>query len=260
MYGPKLGKMIVFIDDLNMPQKEQWGAQPPIELVRQIFDQGGYYDNKEKDKPFKLLENLIFCAAMGPPGGGRTFITPRILRHFNLVSLTSFDDESLTLIFSTILKTYLNNNGFNQEVLKQESKIVHSTLKVYRFAMEELRPTPAKSHYLFNLRDFSKVVLGICMIEKEKCETPEIFTRLWVHESLRVFSDRLISVEDRLKMLDFLRETVRRVIGHNFETVFEHLIKEGNKELKTLDEIRGLMFSDVLSPPGAKRPYEEIRD
>lgn len=105
--------MVVFIDDLNMPTKENYGAQPPIELVRQMFDQGGYYDTKDKEKPFKTLENVMFCAAMGPPGGGRTFITPRILRHFNLVSLTQFDDDSLSLIFSTILKTYFQNNGFS---------------------------------------------------------------------------------------------------------------------------------------------------
>lgn len=34
VYGPKIGKMIIFIDDLNMPTKEKWGAQPPIELIR----------------------------------------------------------------------------------------------------------------------------------------------------------------------------------------------------------------------------------
>jgi hypothetical protein len=83
---------ILFVDDLNMPAKEKYGAQPPIELLRQFIDQGGWYEHKDKEKPFKHLVDIIPVAAMGPPGGGRTFITPRILRHLTLVSLTSFED------------------------------------------------------------------------------------------------------------------------------------------------------------------------
>ena len=79
---------MIFIDDLNMPKKEEYGAQPPLELLRQWMDYRGWYDRKDKEKPFKKIEDIIFIAAMGPPGGGRSVITQRLQRHFNIMTYT----------------------------------------------------------------------------------------------------------------------------------------------------------------------------
>lgn len=49
LIGPKgIPKMLISVDDLNMPSKEKYGAQPPIEFLRQLIDQKGFYDLKEK--------------------------------------------------------------------------------------------------------------------------------------------------------------------------------------------------------------------
>ena len=51
--------------------------------------------------------DTILLAAMGPPGGGRNPITPRLIRYFNVITCTEMDDESMFLIFNTILSNFL---------------------------------------------------------------------------------------------------------------------------------------------------------
>lgn len=45
VYVPFGGKsMITFMDDLNMPAKDMFGSQPPLELIRLWIDYGFWYD------------------------------------------------------------------------------------------------------------------------------------------------------------------------------------------------------------------------
>lgn len=64
------------------------------------------------------------------------------------------------------------------------------------------RPTPAKSHYTYNLRDVSKVFQGISKTSPRAVRNEDDMIKIWAHECMRVFSDRLISEEDRNMFLD----------------------------------------------------------
>lgn len=106
VYGPPLGKVcVIFIDDMNMPIKEQYGAQPSIELLRQFVDHGHWYDLQDKSKVY--LKDILLLSAIGPTGGSRQDICIRFLRHFGLFAINSFDDDSITKIYSTLLQNGL---------------------------------------------------------------------------------------------------------------------------------------------------------
>jgi dynein heavy chain len=154
LLGPPSGKkMFMFIDDLNMPALETYGAQPPNELLRQVIDQGGFYDVNKLF--FKNVQDLVCVSACAPPGGGRNEVSPRLLRHFSMIWLTNLSTGSMCRIFSSILKGFIQLNLPEFESIAEP--LVKSSVDIYIRIQKELLPTPLRSHYTFNLRDLSKV-------------------------------------------------------------------------------------------------------
>ena len=100
------------------------------------------------------------------------------------------------IIFKAIINGYLKGGTFSRDVASMGPNMVEATVAVYQEIMKELKPTPTKSHYQFNLRDVSKVFQGILMGNPSGNNDPETMAKLWIHETMRVFHDRLINNDD----------------------------------------------------------------
>ena len=244
VYGAPLGKrFVIFVDDLNMPAREKYFAQPPIELLRQWMDHKGWYDRQSLE--FLNIVDISFIGAMGPPGGGRNPVTPRFLRHFNQIAHTELEDDSLRLIFSTIMKGYMHN--YAEEIQGMADSAVNANIEIYNTIVRELLPTPSKSHYTFNLRDLSKVFQGMLNASARHVTEPDCFLRLWVHENRRVFQDRLVCNEDR-QWLDTLMAKLTKT---HFESEWD-TIMDGHDRV---------LFGDYMGGADTEhREYAEVSD
>lgn len=109
IFGPPPGKrLVVFMDDMNMPQVDTYGTQQPIAMLKLLLDKGGLYNRwPSKDLTWKSLKDLGYIAAMGKPGGGRNPVDPRFISLFSTYNITFPADASLKKIYSSILSGHL---------------------------------------------------------------------------------------------------------------------------------------------------------
>ena len=243
--GPQGNKRnAIFVDDINMPQVETYGAQPPIELLRLLVDRAGLYERTEWEWKQVIRTTLIACAA--PPLGGRSPLCTRFSTNFNMFCLPEATEGMLGNIFTNILGGFLKAWNFAAPVQELKDAVVGSTIEIYSKISKELRATPAKFHYSFNLRDVSKVIQGILMTKNVSIPNGDVMTRLWTNEVSRVFMDRLIDNED----CEWFIAEIMELLSRNFKSQLEKDDVFGTNKVK---------FGDILKIDAGKI-YEEIRD
>ena len=245
MYGgPGNKHVVIFVDDINMPTKEEFGAQPPIEVLRQFQDYYGFYD-REKWFWKQIVDTTILCSA-APPGGGRSELTERFTRHFLVLNVPKPSDEVLTKIFQSIIDGFLETGGFKEDLKTKSNAIVQSTIDLYSDISKSLLPIPAKSHYTFNLRDISKVFQGVLMVKPSTVNTTDKITKLWVHEASRCFHDRLINEDDRVWFQNKIVDCLMRHFHVSWNT----------NDIFAIDKLS--VWGDFFKPGAGDNVYEEF--
>ena len=194
---------------------------------------------------------------MGKPGGGRNEVDPRFISLFNVFNVTFPSEESLFLIFNSILEGH--TKPFSQEVRDIVPKLAKITLELYKTIINDLPPTPSKFHYIFNLRDLSRIYNGLVLTTPERFQNAAQIARIWRNEACRVISDRLISAEDKIIVNDIMKRLLNDEpeFKPHADYIFREPILYGDyRNALELGEPR--IYEDMQDYEASKAIFEQI--
>lgn len=233
--------LVVFCDEINLPAPDKYGTQRVISFMRQLVEHGGFW--RASSKQWVSLDRIQFVGACNPPtDAGRTPLGLRFLRHAPLVMVDYPGEVSLMQIYGTfnnaILKIIPTLRGYSDA-------LTQAMIQLYMESQRRFTPD-IQPHYVYSPRELTRWVRAVYeSIKPLETLSLEGLVRIWAHEALRLFSDRLVSDEER----QWTDEAVNRIALEHFPNINEEAALH-----------RPILFSNWLSKNYVPVERNQLRD
>jgi len=188
---PGKANMVFFIDDMNLPQVDEYNTQSAIALIRQHVDYGNWYDRVKLQ--IRSVSSCQYIGALNPTAGSFE-VNPRLQRHFVTFAIGFPGSTSLHTIYTTFLNGHFKH--FNEDIQNLAGNLVNAGLNLHQSVASTFRKSAINFHYEFNIRHMSGVFQGLLVAKPDQFTDPAKMAQLWLHESERVYGDRLVSYDD----------------------------------------------------------------
>ena len=198
--------LVLFCDEINLPDEDKYGTQFIITFLRQLKEQGGFWRNS--DKQWVSLERIQYVGACNPPtDAGRHPLSPRFLRHCPLMLVDFPGYPSLIQIYGTFNKAMLKKNPD----IRDEWKNLTSAMVEYYTQSQKRFTSDMQPHYIYSPRELTRWKYAIYEA-LEGVNNKSDLVRLWAHEALRLFEDRLVTEDEK----EWCEEAIDRIAQQSF--------------------------------------------
>jgi len=208
-------QMVFFVEDVHAPASDKYGSQHALELLRTWMENGFWYDRK-RQSAMRVKETHILATARVNEGICK--MPARFSSRFFQYVASSFEDVELKRIFTSILSNKLVD--FDESVKSLCDGIVLASIEVFKSVCSDFPAVRHNPHFCFSVRDLTNVFRGLCQSSKADIDSKDLFLKLWVHESLRVYSDRFDDVEDTKTFQKIMDDKLNASFECNWKQLF----------------------------------------
>ena len=200
--------LIVFCDEINLPANDAYGTQRVISFMRQLVKHGGFY--RPKDLQWVAIERIQFVGACNPPTDpGRVPMSDRWLSHAPVMLVDYPAPDSLRQIYGTFVRGLLK---MQPDLRGMAEEVTHAMVEVFLANQEHFTPDQ-HAHYVYSPRELSRWIRALYeAMEPLDAMSLGEFVRLFVHEALRLFHDRLCTQAER----DWCRDSIDAIARARF--------------------------------------------
>ena len=194
--------LVIFCDEINIPKQDAYGTQEVISFLRQIVEKNGFWNSNGNWVTFC---NVQIIGACNPPSdSGRFSLDPRFTRHCQVMYIDYPTRNSLETIYGALGEATLRGSP---QIASHSAELTDAMLKVYSFCQSTFQ-FHSHQHYVFSPRELTRWIRGINEILKQDQEFDLAgLVRIWAHESLRIFQDRLVTACEKKRFWDYLLGT-----------------------------------------------------
>ena len=235
---PKLENkwLVVFCDEINLPRRDHFGTQKVTSLLTLMIEKRGFWH--PKDYLWVSLDKIQFVGACNPPtDAGRYDLDEQFLRHVCLIMVDHPTKGPMTRIYETMHNAILK---LCPSLKVHSSQLTFASIEIYESSKAHFANNVGPEH-VYSPRELTRWCRGILHALKRGryLQLPDLI-RLWYHEGLRLFFDRLAKEEQRKWIIKLFREVSHR----HFPVIdFDKCYKEP------------VLFSDWLS-----REYQSVEE
>jgi dynein heavy chain 1 len=240
--------LVVFCDEINLPQTDKYGTQRVITFLRQLIECNGFWLGGKN--LWVRLERIQFVGACNPPTDpGRVPLSLRLLRHAPVLLVDFPTYPSLKQIYGTFNRALLK---LTPSLKSFVNPLTDAMVDIYtknqnRFTCE-MHP-----HYIYSPRELSRWMRALYeAIEPLEYEIEvDALAKLVFHEALRLFMDRLVTPDEQKWCFQTVKETLKLHFPPA-ATALENLQYDGASDQRVL-------FSTWLSKQYSQVTTEDLR-